>query len=90
MIDMLALTLLADVPAQGNYFSPVKIALMAVLVLPWLYASTWVNKDSVHVHGNQMLWSCLVLGLGAASVALWLLLPWFFLGLGLFVAFTRT
>lgn len=85
MIDMLALTLLADAPASGDYFSPIKILVMVVLLLPWLYASTWVNKDAVHIHGNQMLWSCLVLGLGAAGAALWLLLPWYFLGLGLFV-----
>ncbi len=45
--------MLAGLPESGDYFSTFKIVLTLALVLPWLYASTWVNKDSVRVHMPQ-------------------------------------
>ena len=67
--------------AAGPYFSIVKIIVMLVLAVPWLRAATWVHKDTRVVRSPQLMWSALVLGAGAAGVALWLLLPWFAAGL---------
>ena len=77
--------LLAAVPPTGEYFSLFKILLMAAMLPPWLYAASWVNKDSKHVHGSQAIWSAAALASGFLPVLIWLLLPWYFVGLALYI-----
>jgi type II secretory ATPase GspE/PulE/Tfp pilus assembly ATPase PilB-like protein len=84
----LGVTMLAAVPEAGNYFSTLKILVMIVLMLPWLYASTWINKDAVTVHSNQAAWSLSALGSGLVAMLLWLLLPWWLAGLGIYLVLT--
>jgi type II secretory ATPase GspE/PulE/Tfp pilus assembly ATPase PilB-like protein len=74
-----------DVPQGGYYFSAYKIALLVVLVLPWLYFAPWVNNDATRVRTRQGLWSAVVLGGGIVGLILWLLVPYYILGLSLYV-----
>jgi len=85
MSELGNLTMLAAVPEAGSYFSVFKIIVILILLLPWLYASTWVNKDTVRVHASQPTWSVAVLGAGASSALIWLLAPWFVVGLAVYL-----
>jgi len=84
MTALIGLTTLAAAP-PGGYFSTVKILFTAALLLPWLYAATWISKDAVRVHTSQIMWSALVLASGALALLLLLLLPWYAVGLVLYV-----
>lgn len=86
MNDIFGTVMLAAVPDAGGYFSIVKIVVMVVFILPWLWAATWINKDAVRVHTHQLLWSVLVLGAGAFSVFIWLMVPLYALGLIVYLA----
>jgi general secretion pathway protein E len=74
-----------DVPQGGYYFSIYKIALLVVLTLPWLYFAPWVNNDASRVRTNQALWRAVVLGCGIVGLVLWMMVPYYTLGLALYV-----
>ena len=76
---------MALVPEAGGYVAPVKILVMFVLTLPWLWASTWVDKDCTLTRLPRPLWMGLLMGGGVGGVLLWLLLPVYVLGLGVYV-----
>lgn len=78
----------AGIPQGGDYFNVAKIIAMIALVFPWFYAAPFVSKDAIHVRSPQGLWSGLVLGAGALGVLLWLLLPIYMLGMGIYVVLT--
>jgi type II secretory ATPase GspE/PulE/Tfp pilus assembly ATPase PilB-like protein len=72
----------------GFYVSPIKLAGMLVLLAPWLYLAPWVEKDARKVHSPGSLWGLTVLGVGALSVLIWLVVPVYILGLLVFVLLT--
>lgn len=59
----------------------VKLAVMVVLLVPWLALSVWANRDAKEVGLPQVLWSGAMLGGGLLGVLLWLIMPVFILGL---------
>ena len=78
--------------AQGHlamlgaiYISLPKILGMLVLIVPWLLAAPWVHKDSIHIRAPKNLWSWILLGTGAGTFTLWLILPYYPIGLLLYV-----
>jgi len=75
----------AAVPPVGGYFSILKIVVMLVLAAPWLAAAPWVHRDAKRVGGSQGLWSALVLGCGGVGLLIWLLVPYYIVGLLLYV-----
>jgi type II secretory ATPase GspE/PulE/Tfp pilus assembly ATPase PilB-like protein len=77
---------IAAVPDAGGYFSLAKIIFMLVLIVPWLLALPWVNKDAYRHHLSQTTWSGTTLGLGALGVLLWLVVGHYLVGLLLFLA----
>ena len=85
MSNMIDPAMLGVLPT-GGYFSLVKILVMIVLLLPWLYACTWVHRDTKAVHVSQVGWPSAVLGAGAAGVLLWLLIPIYAVGTLLYMA----
>ncbi len=85
MSDLFNTAILGAIPEPGGYFSIVKIAFIVALILPWLWVAPWINKDAVRVHTHQLLWSGSVLGAGALSVFIWLMVPWYALGLALYL-----
>ncbi|MDY7010526.1 MAG: ATPase, T2SS/T4P/T4SS family [Planctomycetota bacterium] len=86
MSDLLDTTITLGVISEpGGYFSVVKIFLILALILPWLWVSTWINKDAARVHTHKLMWSGLVLGSGVLSLFIWLLAPWYVFGLILYL-----
>lgn len=74
-----------QVPQGGYYFSLYKIVLLVVLAFPWLYFAPWVNNDASRVRTNQTLWRAVILGCGILGLLLWMLVPYYALGLALYV-----
>jgi len=78
-----------DFPAAavetGGYISLAKIIVILVLFGGWSYAAPWVNKDALNLKIGQVRWSIAVLGGGALGLLLWLVIPYFFLGLALYL-----
>jgi type II secretory ATPase GspE/PulE/Tfp pilus assembly ATPase PilB-like protein len=72
----------------GSYISPVKLAVMLVLLAPWLYLAPWVQRDAKQVHSAGSLWGLTILGVGALSLLIWLVVPFYVLGLAVFVLLT--
>ncbi len=78
--------------AQGHlammgaiYVSLPKVLGMLVLITPWLLAAPWLHKDSIKVRAPKNLWSWALLGTGAGTFAIWLILPYYPIGLLLYV-----
>ncbi len=67
--------------AEGGYFSIAKIITMVVLLLPWLHLAPKISKDALNLRLSQPFWAGLALGSGAIGVLIWLLTPWFFVGM---------
>ncbi len=74
--------------AAGGYFSIPKTVVMFLLVLPWLYWSPWVEKDAKAVHAASGAWSLAVLIVGALTLLIWLVQPFFIVGLLVYVMLT--
>ena len=86
----LASCMLGAVPESTGYFSIFKIILILLLIFPWLKIAPWVDKDTKVVHLPRTLWNLLVISSGMVSLLLWLLLPWFAVGLLLYIVFTTS
>ncbi len=67
--------------AETEPFSIVKIVTMLVLLLPWLYLAPKVSKDALDLRLSQTLWAGLALGSGALGALIWLLTPYFAVGM---------
>ncbi len=72
--------MLAGAPPSGAFFSTFKPVFLLILLPPWLWAATWIDKDTRRVHSVPLMWNGLTLGAGALGVLLWLLLPWYAAG----------
>ncbi len=79
--------ILAAVPEAGGYISIVKLAVMIVMIWPWLFVAPWVHKDTRKVRVPSGTWCGLVVGAGALGFALWLVIPIYAIGLALFLIF---
>ena len=55
------LLLLGGAPPTGALFSTFKVVVLLLLLPPWLYAASWINKDSRRYHFPQMVWNGLTL-----------------------------
>jgi len=73
--------LLADAIAAGGYFSPTKIVIMLVMIVPWMLAAPWLQRDAKRMLLPVELWSGAALGSGALGFVLWLVMPTFILGM---------
>jgi type II secretory ATPase GspE/PulE/Tfp pilus assembly ATPase PilB-like protein len=73
---------------QGGYFSLPKTVAMLVLVLPWLYLAPWVQKDAKVVHASPGAWSLSVLGVGTVTLLIWLVQPFYIVGLLVYAMLT--
>ncbi|RIK67502.1 MAG: hypothetical protein DCC65_06650 [Planctomycetota bacterium] len=83
-IGQAASALLAALPAEGDYFSPLKIAVYLLCILLWAHNSAWVQKDTLKIKVPAGMWVALVFGAGAFALVTWLLVPMWWLGLVLF------
>lgn len=79
---------LADVPPLGGYFSPIKIAVALVFLVPWIYFAPWVQKDAQKLNLSGSVWSVSVLLVGAVTLLIWLIQPFFVVGLLIYLLLT--
>jgi len=74
----------------GQYFSVAKIITMLVLTIPWFYLAPMAHKDAVRVRAKAELWGITVLGAGIVGMLVWLLLPFFVVGLLIYLVLLGT
>lgn len=72
----------------GGYFSIFKIVVMLVFAVPWLYWSPWVQKDVRLVRAREGVWSFAVVAAGMIGIVVWLLLPFYPVGLLVYLVLT--
>ncbi len=65
-----------------------KPLLMLVVVLAWARWASILDKDAGYFYLQRRMLNGLTLGAGALGLLLWLVIPWFWLGLLLFLMFT--
>lgn len=65
----------------GGYVSPVKLVVYVILLFGWLPLVNWVHTDTQAVRTKTKFWTGLVAGAGAASLLIWLVAPFFLIGL---------
>ncbi len=69
----------------GGYVSIIKLLAFLALIFPWLPLVGWVYRDCDEVDSNVPMWTGIVLGAGALSVIIWLLVPIFFIGMAVYI-----
>ncbi|MHC4983311.1 MAG: GspE/PulE family protein [Planctomycetota bacterium] len=80
------ITILAAADDAGGYIMPAKIVLMLLLFAPWLYAAPWINKDARRLMLPRTRWSVIVLCGGILGWLLWFVVPYFIIGMLLYLA----
>ncbi len=65
----------------GDYLSPAKVITCLLMLVLWIRAADWINRDSQKLHLDHVMWNFLGLGTFFAAAGLFWLLPWFWLGL---------
>ncbi|HKQ49037.1 MAG TPA: ATPase, T2SS/T4P/T4SS family [Phycisphaerae bacterium] len=84
MFDRMPHLVVAALPTEGGYFSPFKIVLFTLCFLLWAHNAAWVEKDLKTIRVPAGMWRALIFGTGVATLALWLLIPLFWIGFLLF------
>lgn len=77
--------IIADVPEFGGLLAVVKAVIMLAFIAPWLYFAPWASKDATRLFGSPAGWNAVVLGPGLLGVLLWLVMPFYVLGLLFYV-----
>jgi len=72
--------LLADVPEGSVAAAAVKVAVMAALMVPWLKLAGWVYRDARRTELLRGVWSAAAVGGGLVGMVLWLLVPFYVVG----------
>ncbi len=80
------MVLCATQTVAGEYFSLLKIIVMLVLAIPWLMISPWIHRDAKQVLAPVAAWSGGVLAAGAVSLLVWMIVPYYVIGLLLYLA----
>lgn len=65
----------------GFYFSLFKLALILAVYLIWVRSAWWVDLDARKVHLPLTTWNPVLLASGLAGLAVFAVLPWFWLAL---------
>lgn len=72
--------------AYGGYISAVKLALFLILFFLWLKSVSWVDRDARETGTKEEFWTIVVFAAGATMSILWLIVPFFIVGLLLYTA----
>ena len=76
MLDLLSASI-----EYGGYISIIKLISYLILFFAWLPLISWVHQDAKAVDTNDILWTGVILGAGAAGAIIWLLIPVFIVGM---------
>jgi len=69
----------------GGYISIIKLIGYIVIFFAWLPLVGWVHNDAKTVETNDVFWTGIILGAGAAGAIIWLLIPVFIVGMLFFL-----
>ena len=72
--------LLTSIEYSG-YISIIKFIIFLILFFLWLPLLAWVYRDAKAVGSNEVFWTAIVLGTGAAAAIIWLVMPLFIIGM---------
>jgi type II secretory ATPase GspE/PulE/Tfp pilus assembly ATPase PilB-like protein len=64
----------------GGYISIIKLLGYLILFFAWLPLVSWVHNDAKTVETNDVFWTGIILGAGAAGAIIWLLIPIYIVG----------
>lgn len=78
--------ILAELPAEGAYIHPVKLAAFVACFMLWVHNAGWVQADIRKVRIPPGIWTQLAFFGGIAGLMAMFLVPMFWLGLLLFAA----
>ena len=65
----------------GGYISIIKLLGYLVVFFAWLPLVSWIHNDAKIVETNDVFWTGIILGAGAAGAIIWLLIPIFIVGM---------
>ncbi|MCP4591583.1 MAG: Flp pilus assembly complex ATPase component [bacterium] len=75
--------------APDEYFSPLKMGVVAAMVVGWAFACQWADVDADYVKTRREQWNLIILAGGVAGMFVLFFVPWpgslFFLGLAFFL-----
>jgi len=76
MLDLLSASI-----EYGGYISIIKLIGYLIIFFAWLPLVGWVHHDAKTVETNDVFWTGIILGAGAAGAIIWLLIPIFIVGM---------
>jgi type II secretory ATPase GspE/PulE/Tfp pilus assembly ATPase PilB-like protein len=76
MLDLLSASI-----EYGGYISIIKLIGYLIIFFTWLPLVGWVHYDAKTVDTNDVFWTGIILGAGAAGAIIWLLVPIFIVGM---------
>lgn len=85
IVDSISGSLLGALPEQGGYFDIAKIIPFLLAALLWAYTAAWTEADIKQHRLPRGIWAWLILGSGIFSLAVWLLVPVYVVGVILYV-----
>ncbi|MHC4394455.1 MAG: GspE/PulE family protein [Planctomycetota bacterium] len=65
----------------GSYISVFSLLIFLVSFFLWLLLITWVYSDAKAVGAKELFWTAVVFGTGGAAAVIWLILPFFIVGM---------
>lgn len=81
---------LAVLPTQGDYFNIFYIVLFFVLTVLWAYSAAWAQADGKKTRMSRGLWVPSIFASGLCGLVIWLFIPMYWIGFGLFTALYGT
>jgi type II secretory ATPase GspE/PulE/Tfp pilus assembly ATPase PilB-like protein len=84
-MEHLMLELLLATTGYGSYISIIKFVSLVILFFTWLPLISWIYQDAKAVETKEVFWTGIILGVGAAGVIIWLVIPIFIVGLLFYV-----
>ena len=69
----------------GGYISPIKLAVFLLLFFGGLPVVNWVHRDAEAMGTRTVFWTGMVFGAWAVAGIVWLLVPVFIIGTGLYL-----
>ena len=77
--------LLAAAAEYGGYISPIKFVVFVALFFAWMPLVRWVHTDAQAVRTKVTIWTVAIAATGAGAIVIWLLAPFFVIGLLLYL-----
>ena len=78
-------SLISAAVEYGGYISQVKFSVLAVMFFAWMPLVNWVHADAQAVRTRVNFWTTIVSATGAGALIIWLLAPFFLIGLLLYI-----